>query len=167
MFAVGDKIIYGENGVCTIEKIAPISASEPNKLYYHLIPLVGSGVYFSPVSSPAFMRKLISRDEAEALADFFALTEHFNTNQLRGKNHFIVDILTVQLDNFAPHSLRSLHHLRLIVLYDFSSTTLEQRNNFLNIVVVLFTRDCTHTAPLALAYMKIEARTEFPVQNRL
>ena len=69
MFAVGDKIIYGENGVCTIEKIAPLSASEPNKLYYHLIPLVGSGVYFSPVSSPAFMRKLISRDEAEALVE--------------------------------------------------------------------------------------------------
>ena len=67
MFAAGDKIIYGENGVCTIEKIAPISASEPDKLYYHLTPLVGTGTYFSPVGSNAFMRELISYQQAEEL----------------------------------------------------------------------------------------------------
>ena len=67
MFAAGDKIIYGENGVCTIEKIAPISASEPDKLYYHLTPLVGTGTYFSPVNSNAFMREVISFQQAEEL----------------------------------------------------------------------------------------------------
>ena len=67
MFAAGEKIIYGESGVCTIEKIAPISASEPDKLYYHLTPLVGTGTYFSPVSSNAFMREIISAEQAEAL----------------------------------------------------------------------------------------------------
>ena len=67
MFTVGEKIIYSEHGVCTIEKIAPLSASEQDKLYYHLTPLVGSGTYFSPVNSPAFMRPLISRQEAEAV----------------------------------------------------------------------------------------------------
>ena len=67
MFAAGEKIIYGENGVCTIEKIAPISASEPDKLYYHLTPLVGTGTYFSPVNSNAFMREVISFQQAEEL----------------------------------------------------------------------------------------------------
>lgn len=68
MFVVGEKIIYGENGVCTVEKIAPLSMSGGNdKLYYHLSPLVGSGTYFAPVESGAFMRPLISREQAEAL----------------------------------------------------------------------------------------------------
>lgn len=71
MFSVGDKIIYGENGVCTVEKIAPLdmSGASADKLYYHLSPLIGTGVYFTPVDSNAFMRPVISRDEAEALID--------------------------------------------------------------------------------------------------
>ena len=71
MFSVGEKIIYGENGVCTVEKIAPLemSGASDDKLYYYLTPMVGSGTYFAPVDSGAFMRPIISREEAEALID--------------------------------------------------------------------------------------------------
>ena len=71
MYSVGEKIIYGENGVCTVEKIAPLSmtGAPKDKLYYHLSPLVGSGTYFAPVDSDAFMRPVMSREEAEALID--------------------------------------------------------------------------------------------------
>lgn len=71
MFDIGEKIIYGENGVCTVEKIAPLemSGASREKLYYYLTPLVGSGMYFAPVDGPVFMRPVISRTEAEALID--------------------------------------------------------------------------------------------------
>ncbi len=71
MFSVGEKIIYAENGVCTVEKIAPLSGSGPgkDKLYYHLNPLIGSGTYFAPVDTPAYMRAVMSREQAEALID--------------------------------------------------------------------------------------------------
>ena len=71
MFSVGDKIIYGENGVCTVSKIAPLAMSGTNsdKLFYHLEPLIGSGIYYTPVDSGAYMRPVISREEAEALID--------------------------------------------------------------------------------------------------
>ena len=71
MFLVGDKIIYGENGVCTVSKVAPLdmSGASKEKLYYHLDPLVGTGTYFTPVDSNAYMRPVISRAEAEALID--------------------------------------------------------------------------------------------------
>ena len=71
MCAVGDKIIYGEHGVCTIIAIAPMDPSDPSSgvLYYHLSPLFGSGTYFSPVDSPAFMRPVMSREEAEHFID--------------------------------------------------------------------------------------------------
>ena len=68
MYAVGDKIIYSESGVCTVELIAPMADSpDESRLYYHLRPLVGTGVYFAPVDSGAFMRPVIGREEAEAL----------------------------------------------------------------------------------------------------
>ncbi len=71
MFSVGDKIIYGENGVCTVEKIEPLAISGVSKdrLYYHLKPLIGSGTYFAPVDSGAYMRPVMSREQAEALID--------------------------------------------------------------------------------------------------
>jgi len=71
MFSVGDKIVYGENGVCTVDKIEPlaVSGAPKDRLYYHLRPLVGSGTYFTPVDSSAYMRPVMSREEAEALID--------------------------------------------------------------------------------------------------
>lgn len=70
MYSVGEKVIYGENGVCTVSKVAPLDASgSSDKLFYHLEPLIGSGVYFTPVNSGAYMRPIISRAEAEALID--------------------------------------------------------------------------------------------------
>lgn len=71
MFSVGDKIIYGENGVCTVESIGPLnmSGAPKDKMYYYLSPLTGNGTYFAPVDSGAYMRPVMSRDEAEALID--------------------------------------------------------------------------------------------------
>ena len=68
MYSVGEKIIYGENGVCTVSEIGslPMGGSD-NKVYYHLKPLVGNGVFFTPVdSTSAYMRPVMSRAEAEA-----------------------------------------------------------------------------------------------------
>ena len=68
MYEIGERIIYGENGVCTVEKIAPLE-SGGDKLYYYLTPLIGSGTYFTPVDSKAFMRPVMSREAAEAFID--------------------------------------------------------------------------------------------------
>ena len=68
MYEIGEKIIYGENGVCTVEKIAPLESGD-GKLYYYLTPLIGSGTYFTPVDSKAFMRPVMSREAAEAFID--------------------------------------------------------------------------------------------------
>ena len=67
MFSVGEKIIYGENGVCTVSHIGSLPMDGPEgKVYYHLTPLIGRGTYFAPVDSSAYMRPVMSREEAEA-----------------------------------------------------------------------------------------------------
>ena len=71
MFAVGEKVVYGEHGVCTVEKVAPLDMSgvPKSKLYYHLSPMIGSGMFFTPVDSDAYMRPVMDRQAAEALID--------------------------------------------------------------------------------------------------
>lgn len=71
MFSVGEKIIYGESGVCSVEAVAPLdmSGASSDRLFYTLKPMIGSGTYFAPVDSPAYMRPVMSRDEALAFID--------------------------------------------------------------------------------------------------
>lgn len=105
MYTVGEKIIYGENGVCTVEKIAPLEmqGASADKLYYYLTPLTGSGTYFAPVDSGAFMRPVMTRDEAEALIDAIPGIEPAVCNDNRF-NH--VDAFYREL--FKQHTCESL-----------------------------------------------------------
>ena len=105
MFEVGEKIIYGENGVCTVEKVEPLgmSGASRDKLYYHLSPLIGSGTYFAPVDSEAYMRPVMSREEAEALIDAMPGIEPAICNDNRF-NH--VDAYYKEL--FRQHSCEAL-----------------------------------------------------------
>ena len=105
MFSVGDMIIYGENGVCTVEKIAPLemSGASRDKLYYSLRPLVGSGTFFSPVESGVFMRPIMSRAEAEAFIDTIPTIEPAICNDTRF-NH--VDAFYKEL--FKQHTCEAL-----------------------------------------------------------
>ncbi len=105
MFSVGDKIIYGENGVCTVDKIdtLPMSGSSRDKVYYHLSPFVGSGVYFAPIDSNVYMRPVMSREEAEALIDAMPGIEPAICNDNRF-NH--VDAFYKEL--FKQHSCEAL-----------------------------------------------------------
>ena len=105
MFSIGDKIIYGENGVFTVDNIAalPMSGSPKGKMYYHLSPFVGSGDYFAPVDSQVFMRPVMSREEAEALIDAMPGIEPAICNDNRF-NH--VDAFYKEL--FRQHSCEAL-----------------------------------------------------------
>ena len=73
MFSAGDKIVYGETGVCNVDNIAPLNVkgAAPDKLYYYLSPVTGSGSICCPVDTSVFMRPVISKDEALALIDSY------------------------------------------------------------------------------------------------
>ena len=79
------------------------SGAAKDKLYYSLRPLVGSGTYFAPVESGAFMRPIMSRDEAEAFIDTIPSIEPAICNDNRF-NH--VDAFYKEL--FRQHSCEVL-----------------------------------------------------------
>ncbi|MBP3337588.1 MAG: CarD family transcriptional regulator [Clostridia bacterium] len=71
MFNVGDKIIYGQTGVCEVMEIVEMSIPGENKKtpYYSLKPLfMSSSTIFTPVENKKIaMRAVISKEEAEKL----------------------------------------------------------------------------------------------------
>lgn len=73
MFAIGEYIVYGMNGVCKVENIGPMSMTgvDSDKEYYTLAPLYtkGSRVYTPVDNERVPMRITISKDEAIELID--------------------------------------------------------------------------------------------------
>lgn len=72
MYQVGDLIVYGSTGVCSVSEIKKIDApwADKDQLYYALEPSRGDYIVYVPVdSSRVFTRLAISKDEANRLID--------------------------------------------------------------------------------------------------
>lgn len=71
MYQIGDIIVYGGTGVCRVENVESqkTKGSEGPRQYYLLKPLYQDGTIRIPMDTKAFMRPVISRDEAERLID--------------------------------------------------------------------------------------------------
>jgi CarD family transcriptional regulator len=72
MYQVGDRIIYGNAGVCHVAEIKTIDSpgTGNSQLYYVLKPLSQNYTISTPVSNTkVFMRPIVSKREAERLVD--------------------------------------------------------------------------------------------------
>ncbi len=69
MFCVNDYVVYGNEGVCRVEDIGKpsISGLDKQKEYYTLVPFYRKGKIYTPTDSTILMRKVISKENAEAL----------------------------------------------------------------------------------------------------
>ena len=67
MYQAGDLIIYGSTGVCEVTSVQPSAFPGEDRLYYTLSPRYGTETIYIPVDSPVFMRRVISREQAETL----------------------------------------------------------------------------------------------------
>lgn len=69
MFRVNDYVIYGSEGVCRVESIGHpnISGLDRLKEYYTLAPFYRSGRIYTPTDSSILMRRVITKEKAQAL----------------------------------------------------------------------------------------------------
>lgn len=80
MFAVGDYVVFGTDGVCMVENVGPLDMEgvSKDKLYYTLAPFgkTGNNRIFAPVESKrVVMRKVLSSEEAHELIESIATIE--------------------------------------------------------------------------------------------
>ena len=71
MFAAGELVVYGGEGVCRVEEIGPssIPGADKTKLYYTLVPLYRTGQVLTPVDTKVLMRSALTQQEAQALVE--------------------------------------------------------------------------------------------------
>ena len=73
MFSVGEYVIYGNHGVCKIEKMGGVSLPlvDGKKKYYTLRPIYkNEAVIYAPVNNPRLMiRSVLTKEEAEQLIE--------------------------------------------------------------------------------------------------
>lgn len=90
MFEIGELIVYGTTGMCTITSIGPLSMRgvDRKRLYYTLQPLHQDGAVYVPMEGEKLkaMRYPISAEEAQALMARIPEIEacdirHFNYKQ--------------------------------------------------------------------------------------
>lgn len=69
MFAVGEYVIYGYEGVCRIDAVGnpDVSGLDRSRQYYRLTPHYRGGTIYAPVDGRVSMRHVISREALEAL----------------------------------------------------------------------------------------------------
>jgi CarD family transcriptional regulator len=65
MYAIGDLILYGRSGVCRVTDIT----RQADRDFYMLQPLYGNYTISIPVTTKAYMRPIISKDDAARLID--------------------------------------------------------------------------------------------------
>lgn len=69
MFAVGELVVYGGEGVCRVEGVGTPSlpGMDKTRLYYTLAPLYRSGQVMTPVDTRVLMRPLLTGQEVQEL----------------------------------------------------------------------------------------------------
>lgn len=68
MFEVGTNVVYGQCGVCRVERVAPLENSPADgRQYYTLRPFFSTEVIYTPVDGKVFMRPALDREQAEAV----------------------------------------------------------------------------------------------------
>lgn len=65
MYQIGQQVVCGGSGVCTVAQIGPRETG--GRLYYTLIPRYGTETIYAPVDGKVFLRPILTRKEAEAL----------------------------------------------------------------------------------------------------
>lgn len=83
MFTKGSLIIYGNNGVCTVDDITTLR--DTGERLYYVLKLGNGGVAYVPVDSPVYMRRIMTPEKAYELLDKIPLidTEKFRNISIR------------------------------------------------------------------------------------
>ena len=126
MYQIGEKIIYGGNGVCVIDEIKVIETPHTGEAqqYYVIRPMFQDCKISVPVDTTVFMRPVISQAEAEDLVDSIPRVEvepYYNSALRQLQEYYDAKINTHRCEDLIELTM-SLHRKKL--------RTLEQKRKF-------------------------------------
>ena len=127
MYQVGEKIVYGGNGVCVVDEIRMIELPHSDsdaKAYYVLRPIFQDCKISVPVDTKIFMRPMITAEQAQELVDSIPEIDaepYYNTALRQLQDHYEQKISSHSCSDLVELSV-SLHRKKKI--------SLEQKKKF-------------------------------------
>lgn len=120
MYQIGEKIIYGGNGVCVIDEIKVIETPHTGEAqqYYVIRPMFQDCKISVPVDTTVFMRPVISQAEAEDLVDSIPRVEvepYYNSALRQLQEYYDAKINTHRCEDLLEPTM-SLHRKKLRML---------------------------------------------------
>ena len=120
MYQIGEKIIYGGNGVCVIDEIKVIETPHTGEAqqYYVIRPMFQDCKISVPVDTTVFMRPVISQAEAEDLVDSIPRVEvepYYNSALRQLQEYYDAQINTHRCEDLLELTM-SLHRKKLRML---------------------------------------------------
>ena len=120
MYQIGEKIIYGGNGVCVIDEIKVIETPHTGEAqqYYVIRPMFQDCKTSVPVDTTVFMRPVISQAEAEDLVDSIPRVEvepYYNSALRQLQEYYDAKINTHRCEDLLELTM-SLHRKKLRML---------------------------------------------------
>ncbi len=120
MYQIGEKIIYGGNGVCVIDEIKVIETPHTGEAqqYYVIRPMFQDCKISVPVDTTVFMRPVISQAEAEDLVDSIPRVEvepYYNSALRQLQEYYDAKINTHRCEDLLELTM-SLHRKKLRML---------------------------------------------------
>ena len=130
MYQVGEKIVYGGNGVCVVDEIRMIELPHSDsdaKAYYVLRPIFQDCKISVPVDTKIFMRPMITAEQAQELVDSIPEIDaepYYNTALRQLQDHYEQKISLEQKKKFGAIDERYLKRAEDL-LFDELAAALE------------------------------------------
>ena len=116
MYQLEEYVNYGELGVCQITSVGKMPELDPKQVYYTIKPLERpENTIFLPVEKAdgsAYMRKIITREEALQLMDNFSALEVIDHRDRKEKQHMLERAMKTHLCEEWCRVLKTLHTAR-------------------------------------------------------
>ena len=116
VFAIGDLVVYGGEGVCRVESIgrSAISCADPTREYYTLAPMYHTGHVMTPVDTRVLMRPIMTAQEAEAFVATLPALEAEKTGELsqRAAREYYQSLVTSYDCSRLATFIKTLYHKR-------------------------------------------------------
>lgn len=120
VFAIGDLVVYGGEGVCRVESIgrSAISCADPTREYYTLAPLYHTGQVITPVDTRVLMRPIMTTQEAEAFVAALPALDAESTTELSQRatrEHYQAVVTSYNCTRIAAF-MKLLHNKRMAAI---------------------------------------------------
>jgi len=161
VYQKGDYVVYGINGVCKIEEVAPLQ-SGGERIYYHLTPVHAlNNMIYTPVDNDKVpIRLVLSQDEARSFLENISEIEAMEDVAYKKREQQYKEAMKTCDCREWVCVMKTAYNRRLQRMEEGKKATAADekyfkaaKSNLINEMEVVFNQDCAQVTEMLSAYL--------------